>query len=68
MEYEGEFLFGYKNGQGKEYDVEGNLIFEGEFQSDERFNGKLKRYDDNNLLISEELYFNGEIEENEESN
>ena len=68
LEYEGEFLFGRKNGQGKEYDVEGNLIFEGEFQSDERLNGKLKRYDDNNQLISEELYINGEIEENEESN
>ena len=63
LEYDGDFAYGSKNGQGKEYDLEGNVIFEGEFQNDEWLNGKIKSYNDNNQLISEELYVNGEREE-----
>ena len=63
LKYDGEFVFGRKSGQGKEYDTDGNLIFEGEFQNDEWLNGKIKRYNDDNQLISEESYENGKEEE-----
>ena len=57
--YDGEFALGGRRGQGKEYDLEGNVIFEGEFHDGEWINGKRKIYDNNNQLISEELYVNG---------
>ena len=34
--YDGEYLNGLKNGKGKEYDYEGNLIFEGEYLNGKR--------------------------------
>ena len=32
--FEGEYLNGEKNGKGKKYDIDGNLIFEGELLND----------------------------------
>ena len=31
LKYEGEFFNGLKNGKGKEYDINGKLIFEGNY-------------------------------------
>ena len=39
IKYEGEYFNGERNGKGKEYDIKGNLIFEGEY-----LNGKMKKY------------------------
>ena len=41
LKFEGEYLNGNKNGKGKEYDISGKLIFEGEYLNDERTDGKL---------------------------
>ena len=41
--YEGEFLYGERNGKGKEYSTFGKLIFEGEFIKGKR-NGKCKEF------------------------
>ena len=48
------------NGKGKEYDDEGELIFEGEYYNGKRWNGKGNEYDDNGELIFEGEYLNGE--------
>ena len=37
LRFEGEYLFGKRNGKGKEYGYNGKLIFEGEY-----INGKKK--------------------------
>jgi len=40
---EGEYINGEKNGKGKEYYLDGKIIFEGEYLNDKRWNGiKLK--------------------------
>ena len=36
LKYEGEYLYGKRNGKGKEYDANGNLIYEGEYLDGER--------------------------------
>ena len=36
---DGEYLNGKLNGKGKEYDDNGNLIFEEEYLNEEKFNG-----------------------------
>ena len=46
------------NGKRKEYDKEGNMIFEGEYKMGER-NGKGKEYNDNGELLFEGEYLNG---------
>ena len=33
LKFEGEYLNGKRNGKGKEYDFEGNLVNEGEFKN-----------------------------------
>ena len=38
--FEGKYLNGQRNGEGKEYDNEGNLIFEGEYLYDKKIKGK----------------------------
>ena len=38
--YEGEHLYGEKHGKGKEYNKNGEIIFEGEYHKDEKWNGK----------------------------
>jgi len=37
LKFEGEIKNGKKNGKGKEYDSEGNLIFEGIYINGKRF-------------------------------
>ena len=41
---------GERNGQGKEYNGNGQLIFEGEYLNG-KINGKGKEYDENGQLI-----------------
>ena len=43
-EYEGEYLNGKRNGKGKEYNKNGELIFEGEFLNGKKWNGKGEEY------------------------
>ena len=57
IQFEGEYLNGNKI--GKEYDRDGQLIFEGEYLDDKRFNGKGKEFDYKNNLIFEGEYLNG---------
>ena len=59
IEYEGIFK-DYKKYKGKEYDLYGNLEFEGEFNDkEERWNGKIKEYNEKCKLIFEGEYING---------
>ena len=46
------------NGKGKEYNNDGNLIFEGEYLNGER-NGKGKEYNNDGELIYEGEYLKG---------
>ena len=46
--YEGEYLNGERNGKGKEYNNYGELIFEGKYYNDKRWNGK--GYNKNNIM------------------
>ena len=48
------------NGKGKEYDEDGNLIFEGEYINGQKWNGKGKEYDEDGNLTFEGEYINGE--------
>ena len=41
--------------------VNGKIIFEGEYFKGERWNGKVKEYDNNGGIINEKEYFNGKI-------
>ena len=54
--YEGEYLYGKRNGKGKEYNYFGQLEYEGEYLNGKR-NGKGKEYD-NDKLIFEGEYLN----------
>ena len=45
LEFESEYLYGKKHGKGKEYNFNGDLIFEGEYINGKRY--KLKEYNDN---------------------
>ena len=40
--YEGEYLNDKRNGRGKEFDISGNITFEGEYKNGNRWNGKIK--------------------------
>ena len=40
MKFEGEYLNGERNGEGKEYDENGELLFKGEDFNDKKWNGK----------------------------
>ena len=59
LEYEGELLNGEINGKGKEYDVDGNLLFEGEYLYGERWNGKGREYDFDGILLFKGEYLEG---------
>ena len=52
LKFEGEYLNGKKNGQGKEY-YKGRLEFEGEYLNGKRWNGKGKEYDYDHRLVYE---------------
>ena len=58
--FEGEYLNGKRNGNGKEYDSEDKLIFEGEYLNGKR-HGKGKEYDFDGKLLFEGDYLNGKI-------
>ena len=59
IEFEGIFQ-GYKKYKGKEYDLYGNLEFEGEFNDkEERWNGKIREFNEKCKLIFEGEYKNG---------
>ena len=39
--FEGGYIYGLRNGKGKEYYSKGELIFEGEYSNDKKINGKM---------------------------
>ena len=47
--FEGEYLFGKRNGKGKEYYYDGQLRFEGEYKNDLEWNGKGYNKEDNTI-------------------
>ena len=55
--YEGEFLYGERNGKGKEYDKYGRIEFEGEYLNGKR-NGKGEEYEHGKIKFKGE-YLNG---------
>ena len=56
--FEGEYLNGKRNGKGKKYYDDGNLMFEGEYLNGKR-NGKGKEYFKNGKLKFDGEYLNG---------
>ena len=56
--FNGKYIIGERNGKGKEYYFNDNLIFEGEYLNGKR-NGKGKEYNINDNLIFEGEYLNG---------
>ena len=66
--FEGKYINNKKNGKGKEFDEEGNIIFEGEYFKDKKIKGK--GYDKKGNLILEikgngrgkEYYNNGNLQ------
>ena len=64
--FEGQYSNENKNGKGKEYNVKGNLIFEGVYYDGKKWNGTEKEYDeDTDNLIVEYKYSNGKIKAKE---
>ena len=59
IKFEGEYLNGKRN--GKEYDSNGNLIFEGEYKNGLKWNGK--GYDNNNNIVYELKNGNGYVKD-----
>ena len=55
----GKYKIGEKNGEGKEYNKEFELIFEGEYLNKKK-NGKGREYDEDGTLKFEGEYLNGE--------
>ena len=53
-----EYLNGKRNGKGKEFYNNGNLIFEGEYSNGKR-NGKGKEYNKDGELIYDGIFMNG---------
>ena len=51
MIFEGEYKNGKRNGKGKEYSTDGDLIFEGEYKNGKR-NGKRMEKEKNYALIN----------------
>ena len=56
--YEGEYFNRYRKGRGKEYKHD-EIIFDGYYLNDKRWNGKGKEYDSKNNLIFDGEYVNG---------
>ena len=44
VKFEGEYLNGKRNGKGKEYYDNGELLFEGDYLNGKKWNGKIKKY------------------------
>ena len=53
LEYEGEYSYGKRNGKGKEYDINGNLIYEGDFCDGYRKTNKVN--EDNLTSLNSEI-------------
>ena len=60
LKFEGEYLNGKRNGNGKEYGLNNNLLYEGEFLNGKR-NGKGKEYYSNGKLKIKGEYLNSNI-------
>ena len=60
--FEGEYLNGEENGNGKEYnEVNGKLIFNGEYKNGKKWNGKITKIDNYGNLTFDGYYQNGII-------
>ena len=59
--FEFEYLKGEKNGKAREYDRDGNLVFDGEYLNEEKWKGKIKKYYKNKKLKFEYDIVNGLI-------
>ena len=59
MLFEGKYLDGFRIGKGKEYNEEGELIFEGEYKEGKKWNGKGKEYNNKKELVFEREYKEG---------
>ena len=59
--YDRVFSDGKRNGKGKEFNVDGDILFEGENLNGKKWKGKGKEYHNENNLIFEGEYSNGEI-------
>ena len=59
LEFEGEAFNGYENRKGKEYYMDGKLLFDGEYLKGERYKGKGKEYTPSNKPWYEGEYFEG---------
>ena len=59
--FEGEYLNGKKNCKGKEYYINEEFMFKGEYKNDKNQNGK--GYDDLNNVIYELMKVNGKVKE-----
>ena len=57
--YEGDYENGLRNGKGKEINFNHNELFEGEFYNGQRWNGKLKKYEE--IGIEDRLLFEGDV-------
>ncbi len=58
--FEGQYSNENKNGNGKEYNLEGKIIFDGEYYDGKKWNGTEKVYDeDTDNLIFKYKYSNG---------
>ena len=61
--FEGHYSGGKRNGEGKEYNDDGKLMFEGEYLDDKKWTGKANEYDeDTRKLVLEYEYLNGKID------
>ena len=47
--YEGIYLNGERNGKGKDYEIKGNIIFEGEYSNGKKWEGKIFDIQNNNI-------------------
>ena len=56
--FSGEYVDGKINGNVKEYDIYGPLIFDGQYVNGER-NGKGKEYNEYGLILFDGEYLNG---------
>ena len=60
LQFEGEYLYGERNGKGREYYYNGKVVFEGEYVNGKR-HGEGKEYFDNGDLKFEGEYLYGNI-------
>ena len=61
LEFEGEYINGKRNGNGKEYDKNGEIVYEGEKEYlNGKKNGKVKSYKMGDSLCFEGEFLNGE--------